>query len=64
VLLTAGASAPEDLVQEVLTVLRERFGATVEERQVTFENLTFELPISVRVLASTASSSKSNGIDN
>ena len=60
VLLTAGASAPEDLVQDVLSVLRERFGATVEERQVTYENLTFELPISVRVLAG----SKSNGTDN
>jgi len=51
VLLTAGASAPEDLVQEVVDVLRGRFGATVEEREVTYEHLTFELPISVRVLA-------------
>jgi 4-hydroxy-3-methylbut-2-enyl diphosphate reductase len=52
VLLTAGASAPEDLVQEVVRVLRSQFGASVEERQVTYEDLTFELPISVRVLAS------------
>ena len=51
VLLTAGASAPEDLVQEVVNVLCTRFGASVEERQVTYEALTFELPISVRVLA-------------
>ena len=52
VLLTAGASAPEDLVQDVVQVLCTRFGATVEERQVTYEALTFELPVSVRVLAS------------
>jgi 4-hydroxy-3-methylbut-2-enyl diphosphate reductase len=51
VLLTAGASAPEDLVQDVVGVLRTQFGASIEERQVTYEDLTFELPISVRVLA-------------
>ena len=55
VLLTAGASAPEDLVQEVVQVLRSRFGASVEEREVTFEDLTFELPVSVRVLATSKS---------
>ena len=30
VLITAGASAPEDVVQECVDHLRERFGATVE----------------------------------
>jgi len=55
VLLTAGASAPEDLVQQVVEVLRSRFCASVEERQVTFEDLTFELPVSVRVLATSKS---------
>jgi 4-hydroxy-3-methylbut-2-enyl diphosphate reductase len=55
VLLTAGASAPEDLVQEVVELLRRRYGASVEEREVTFEHLTFELPVSVRVLANSKS---------
>ncbi|MEA2710255.1 MAG: 4-hydroxy-3-methylbut-2-en-yl diphosphate reductase [Phycisphaerales bacterium] len=50
VLLTAGASAPEDLVQEVVEVLRSRYGASIEEREVTLETLSFELPVSVRAL--------------
>jgi 4-hydroxy-3-methylbut-2-enyl diphosphate reductase len=58
VLLTAGASAPEDLVQEVADVLRTRYHATIEERQITFEDLTFELPVSVRVLASARPSTR------
>jgi 4-hydroxy-3-methylbut-2-enyl diphosphate reductase len=49
--LTAGASAPEHLVQEVLAHLRRAHRATVEEREVTREHLNFELPISLRVLA-------------
>jgi 4-hydroxy-3-methylbut-2-enyl diphosphate reductase len=49
--LTAGASAPEHLVQEVLSHLRRAHGVTVEEREVTREHLNFELPISLRVLA-------------
>ena len=49
--LTAGASAPEHLVQDVLAHLRRAHNATVEEREVTREHLNFELPISLRVLA-------------
>jgi 4-hydroxy-3-methylbut-2-enyl diphosphate reductase len=52
VLLTAGASAPEHLVQQVLGHLRERYGAVAEERDVTSEDVRFELPVSLRVLAS------------
>ena len=49
-LLTAGASAPEDLVQGILDVLRKHYGATVEERHVTEEAMHFELPMSLRRL--------------
>src|ERR1044071_5062067 len=34
-LLTAGASAPEDLVQAIITMLKKRYGATVEDAHVT-----------------------------
>lgn len=44
VLLTAGASAPERIVQSCVAVLRERFGATVEEKSVRQENIVFRLP--------------------
>ncbi len=49
-LLTAGASAPEDLVQAIIEVLKERYGATVEDAHVTEENMHFELPYSLRRL--------------
>ena len=42
--LTAGASAPELLVQEVIDAARERFTVVVEEITVTKENVTFNLP--------------------
>ena len=42
--VTAGASAPETLVQEVLARLGERYELAIEERQVTEENVTFKLP--------------------
>jgi 4-hydroxy-3-methylbut-2-enyl diphosphate reductase len=41
--VTAGASAPEHLVQEVLSWLRER-DATVEERELIREEVVFALP--------------------
>ncbi len=50
VLITAGASAPEDLVQEIVDVLKVRYGATVESRHVTEEDMHFELPLSLRKL--------------
>ena len=43
--LTAGASAPEILVQEMLGRLAERYELTVEERRVTEENVVFRLPV-------------------
>ena len=42
--LTAGASAPELLVQEVISACRERFAVTVEELAVTEESVHFKLP--------------------
>ncbi|MAE62548.1 MAG: 4-hydroxy-3-methylbut-2-enyl diphosphate reductase [Planctomycetaceae bacterium] len=54
VLLTAGASAPEHLVQEIVELLGERHEATVELRAVTEEDMHFELPRSLRVLRESA----------
>ncbi len=42
--ITAGASAPESLVQEVLSELAKRFTLQIEERQVTTEDVIFKLP--------------------
>jgi len=47
--LSAGASAPEALVNEVLDALRERFELTIEEIDGKRENVIFNLP---RALAS------------
>jgi len=49
-LLTAGASAPEDLVQAIITLLKEKYDATVEDAHVTEEAMHFELPYSLRRL--------------
>jgi 4-hydroxy-3-methylbut-2-enyl diphosphate reductase len=46
--VSAGASAPEVLVQEVIDACRQRFAVTVEEVRVTDEDVHFNLP---RVLA-------------
>jgi 4-hydroxy-3-methylbut-2-enyl diphosphate reductase len=42
--VTAGASAPEHLVEGVLSVLREKHGARVEEVVVRREDVHFSLP--------------------
>ncbi|HEV3383969.1 MAG TPA: 4-hydroxy-3-methylbut-2-enyl diphosphate reductase [Gemmata sp.] len=51
VLVTAGASAPEDHVLDCIEYLRERFGAEIESRVVREENVHFPLPRELRVLA-------------
>jgi 4-hydroxy-3-methylbut-2-enyl diphosphate reductase len=56
VLVTAGASAPEETVQAVIDHLRTRFGATVEERMVREEHVSFPLPRELRGLPVLASS--------
>ena len=50
VLITAGASAPEDVVQECIDYLVQNFGATMEETYVREENVHFPLPKSLREL--------------
>lgn len=46
--LTAGASAPDVLVQEVINACRERFNVTVEEVMHTEEKIVFHLPKELR----------------
>jgi 4-hydroxy-3-methylbut-2-en-1-yl diphosphate reductase len=50
VLVTAGASAPEDLVQEVVEYLKTKFDGEVENRLVREEHVAFPLPRELRVL--------------
>jgi 4-hydroxy-3-methylbut-2-en-1-yl diphosphate reductase len=50
VLVTAGASAPEVVVEECLDWLRDNYGATVEVRSIRQENVTFPLPRELRQL--------------
>ena len=42
--ITAGASAPELLVGELIAACRERYAVTIEEVRVTDENTVFKLP--------------------
>ena len=48
VLITAGASAPESLVQEVCRYLKQTFGAIIDERHIRTEEVTFPLPRELR----------------
>lgn len=48
VLITAGASAPEIVVQDCVTYLTERFGAHVDERVIREEFVHFQLPRELR----------------
>jgi 4-hydroxy-3-methylbut-2-enyl diphosphate reductase len=50
VLITAGASAPEDVVQECIAYLQGRHGAVVESRTIREEHVSFPLPRELRVL--------------
>jgi 4-hydroxy-3-methylbut-2-enyl diphosphate reductase len=50
VAITAGASAPEQVVQECVDYLVERFGAEVREVTYRTENVNFPLPRELRVL--------------
>lgn len=51
VLVTAGASAPEIVVEQCIDLLKERFGATVESRAIREEEVYFPLPKEIRQIA-------------
>jgi 4-hydroxy-3-methylbut-2-enyl diphosphate reductase len=51
VVITAGASAPESVVQDCVAWLKDRFGATVEERTIREEEVYFPLPKELRAAA-------------
>ncbi len=51
VLVTAGASAPEHLVQQIVQKLVDDFDGEVEHATVVEEDMSFNLPVSLRVLA-------------
>ena len=51
VVITAGASAPESVVQDCITWLTERFGAVVDERKIRDEDVYFPLPKELRAAA-------------
>ncbi len=51
VMVTAGASAPESLVQEVCSYLIKRFGARIELCEIRKEQVTFLLPRELRSVA-------------
>jgi 4-hydroxy-3-methylbut-2-enyl diphosphate reductase len=55
VLITAGASAPEEVVQDCVAYLQARFGAEVESRTMREERVSFPLPRELRVLSPAAS---------
>jgi len=42
--LTAGASAPEDLVTDVIDTVAARFSVTQQDVTVTREDVVFKLP--------------------
>ena len=46
--LTAGASAPEILVDEVIAAFRERFDVTLEMAETVREDVQFKLPRALR----------------
>lgn len=51
VLITAGASAPEVVVEECLDFLRDEYGATVEVRTTREESVSFPLPKELRAVS-------------
>ncbi len=56
VLITAGASAPDDLVTDCVAYLTGKFGGTVEQLAVREEHVEFVLPPEVRLLPGSAPS--------
>jgi 4-hydroxy-3-methylbut-2-enyl diphosphate reductase len=55
VLITAGASAPEDVVEECVEWLRINYNAQVENRIIREEHVQFPLPRELRVISNSIS---------
>lgn len=55
VLITAGASAPEDVVKECVDWLRVNYNAQVENRIIREEHVQFPLPRELRVISNSTS---------
>lgn len=51
VLITAGASAPEDLVEACVAYLQREYQATVEVLEIRQENVEFPLPYEIRPMS-------------
>jgi 4-hydroxy-3-methylbut-2-en-1-yl diphosphate reductase len=51
VLITAGASAPEENVEDCVAHLQAKYGATVETRNVREEHVSFPLPRELRIVS-------------
>ena len=51
VLITAGASAPESVVDECIQYLKDHYNATVEVRTIREEDVHFPLPRPLRALS-------------
>ncbi len=60
VLITAGASAPEELVVECIDYLTHAYGATVEQLAVREEHVEFPLPVEVRELTDSSAAPASS----
>jgi 4-hydroxy-3-methylbut-2-enyl diphosphate reductase len=54
VLITAGASAPEEVVQSTIQWLQQHFAASVELREIRKEEVYFPLPKALRNLGAKA----------
>ena len=60
VLITAGASAPESVVEATVAWLVDRFGASVESRSIREESVRFPLPKPLRQHVETSASASKN----
>jgi 4-hydroxy-3-methylbut-2-enyl diphosphate reductase len=64
VLITAGASAPEEVVQECIEYLERNFGASIQEETIRREGVHFPLPKSLReLLPASGGASEPSSID-
>jgi len=62
VLITAGASAPEDLVAAICRTLLDRFGGTLEEWDIVDESIEFALPVALRRIMASKGVDAGSGI--